>query len=363
MSTGGRRGEIRPDLVLGNGPEPPKYARVFSQASSLRFYTQYQEYKRSTEICNSGQSITRPLLSVTQLLPVSIRRCLSRTYFNGDELEADDLWEALAKHAECWEDDIVDHSIAAAEVARLVRMGNERTATDRVDAAQSRLETYFENPSVERVFRDKTQYKKGPASIISKSLVDGLRPPEFKVKVQHELDMRSGWKDKPDDVFDVVRAAALDWRTVELADKRRSDANGGTAGSAARKSSSRDSRKEKPKSGSGTRASADLAGHVFRMQKTWPCRTQLPSYPFPCQAFVTDRSGWRKHSSGGISWAERAAAAAATVVFSRRTAPADAQHSGPTWVPSFFGRPWLRGGIRFDWVSSAPGSRACCFFR
>ena len=272
MSTGGRRGEIRSDLVLGNGPEPPKYARVFSQASSLRFYTQYQEYKRSTEICNSGQSITRPLLSVTQLLPVSIRRCLSRTYFNGDELEADDLWEALAKHAECWEDDTVDHSIAAAEVARLVRMGNERTATDRVDAAQSRLETYFENPSVERVFRDKTQYKKGPASIISKSLVDGLRPPEFKVKVQHELDMRSGWKDKPDDVFDVVRAAALDWRTVELADKRRSDANGGTAGSAARKSSSRDSRKEKPKSGGGTPASADLVtcfeckkpGHVAR---------------------------------------------------------------------------------------------------
>ena len=144
------------DLILGQGPKAPTYGRVFSQASSLRFYTQYQEYERSMELCNAGQSIQRPVLQLTQLLPKSIRSCLSRTYFNGDELEDDDLWEALAKHAECWEGDEIDPSIAAATVTRLCAMGNERTATDRVDAVQSRLETYFfENPSAERVFRDK----------------------------------------------------------------------------------------------------------------------------------------------------------------------------------------------------------------
>lgn len=138
-------GELRvglSDLILGSGPKPPSYGRVFSQASSLRFYTQYQEYERSMQLCNSGQSIQRPVLKLTQLLPKSIRSCLSRTFFNGDELEDEDLWEALAKHAECWEGDAIDSSIAAAEVVRLSRMGKERTATDRVDAVQSRLETY-----------------------------------------------------------------------------------------------------------------------------------------------------------------------------------------------------------------------------
>ena len=209
------------ELILGQGPKAPTYGRTFSQASSLRFYTQYEEYKRSMELCNSGQSIQRPVLQLTQLLPKSIRSCLSRSFFNGDELEDDDLWEALAKHAECWEGDEIDPSIAAAEVSRLCRMGHEQTATDSVDAVLSRLESYFENPSAERVFRDKGMYKSGPASIISKAFVAGLHPHEFKVKVQHVLDMKTGWKDKPDDVFDVVRAAAVEWRTVELADKRR----------------------------------------------------------------------------------------------------------------------------------------------
>ena len=91
----------------------PEYGRTFSQANSLKFYTSYQEYKRSTALCNSGQSITRPVLTVAQLLRKSIRSCLSRTYFDGSELEETDLLEALAKHAECWTDDVMDLSIAA----------------------------------------------------------------------------------------------------------------------------------------------------------------------------------------------------------------------------------------------------------
>ena len=43
-------GEVRiglNDLILGIGPGAPQYGRVFSQAASLRFYTQYAEYERA----------------------------------------------------------------------------------------------------------------------------------------------------------------------------------------------------------------------------------------------------------------------------------------------------------------------------
>ena len=166
------------DLVLGNGPKPPEYGRTFSRASSLRFYTQYTEYERSMGLCNSGQSIRRPLLTVSQLLRQSIRKCLSRTYFDGTELDEADLREALAKHAECWTDDTLEPSIAPAAVSRMVVMGTETTAVDRIDAVQSRLEQYFENPSAERVFRDSSgAFKEGPAAVFSKAVVASLSPP------------------------------------------------------------------------------------------------------------------------------------------------------------------------------------------
>ena len=90
----GDEGELRAgfaELILGQGPKPPMFGRLFSQASSLR----------NMELCNSEQSIHRPVLKLAQLLPNSIRRCLSRTYFDGDELDYEDLCEALSKHAEC----------------------------------------------------------------------------------------------------------------------------------------------------------------------------------------------------------------------------------------------------------------------
>ena len=210
------------DLILGNGPGAPQYGRVFSQAASLRFYTQYAENERAMELSNNVQSISRPVLSVAQLLRQSIRSCLSRTYFDGTELQEDDSREALAKHAECWTDDSVDPSIAAAEVCRQVTMGSEPTAVDRIYAVHSRLEQYFENPSAKRVFRDTLgAYKNGPAVVISKALVAGLNPPEFKLKVEHQLEMRGAWKDKPQEVFYLVREVAVAWRAVEMADKQR----------------------------------------------------------------------------------------------------------------------------------------------
>ena len=70
------------------------------------------------------------------------------------ELSEADLTRALCVHGECKADSEVDAAKAAAEVKNLLTMGPESTALDRVDAAWSRVETYFDNPSGERAFHD-----------------------------------------------------------------------------------------------------------------------------------------------------------------------------------------------------------------
>ena len=140
------------------------------------------------KLSNNSQSISRPVLSVSQLLRTSNHSCLSRTDFDGTELQDDDLREALAKHAECWTGDSIDPPIAAVEVYRRVTMTSEATAVDRTDAVQSCLEQYFQNPSAENVFRDaRGAFKRGPAAVIIKVFVAGLYSPEFKVKVESKL--------------------------------------------------------------------------------------------------------------------------------------------------------------------------------
>ena len=86
------------------------------------------------ELGNNAQSMSRRELSVSQLQRKSIRSWLSRTYFDGTELQDDDLRETLAKHAACWTGDSIDPSIAAAEECRRVTMGSETTAIDLTDA-------------------------------------------------------------------------------------------------------------------------------------------------------------------------------------------------------------------------------------
>ena len=69
----------------------------------------------------------------------SIRSCLSRTYFDGTELQDDDLRKALATHTVCWTGDSIDPSLAPAEVFRRMTMGSEATAVDRTDAVSAKL--------------------------------------------------------------------------------------------------------------------------------------------------------------------------------------------------------------------------------
>ena len=125
------------------------------------------------------------------------------------------IYARRLRSTECLTDDSVDPSTAAAEVCRRVTMGSEATAVDRIEAVHSRLEQYFEDPSAERVFRDTLGvYERSPAAVISKALVAGLNPPDFKLKVEH---LRGAWKDKPKEVFDLVWEVAVEWRTVEIA--------------------------------------------------------------------------------------------------------------------------------------------------
>jgi len=93
--------------VHGGGPCPPEYEVPFSVRSSCIFYKEYQEYERSIKLSNSEQSVERPLLTLQQLLPESVRMSLAVTLFKGTrgaELAEDDLKEGLAQHGECWTD-------------------------------------------------------------------------------------------------------------------------------------------------------------------------------------------------------------------------------------------------------------------
>ena len=48
-----------------------------------------------------------------------------------------------------------------------------------------------------------------------------MNPPEFKLKVEHQLEMRGAWKDKSREVFGLVREVAVESRTVEMAEMQR----------------------------------------------------------------------------------------------------------------------------------------------
>ena len=79
------------------------------------------------------------------------------------------------------------------------------------------LEQYFENPSAENVLREVGEtFRKGPAAVIR-----GWLAPARAIKVESKLDMKVHQKEKPDEALYLVREVAIEWRTVELANKQR----------------------------------------------------------------------------------------------------------------------------------------------
>ena len=227
------------DFVFGGGIKPPVYERPFSVQSSEKCYKEYVEYERNVKLSNHGQTVQRPLLTLSQLLPASVRWCLADLFFEeqgDDELAESDLRRGLAQHGECWTGAEVHPGTAVAEVERILVMRSEPTAVARIDAAQERLEEYFENPSAARLFREKRKYISGSARIITEALVRGLTPPEFKENVVARLKVSGSWKDDPKKVFALIRAEAITWRVVEKADEqrrsRKKNVSGGNIGAA-----------------------------------------------------------------------------------------------------------------------------------
>ena len=72
---------------------------------------------------------------MSELLQKHIRAYLSRTFFDGSAVEEKKLREALARHAQCWEEDEVDPSDTAAGIKKALVPRSDVTALDRVDAA------------------------------------------------------------------------------------------------------------------------------------------------------------------------------------------------------------------------------------
>eukprot|EP00903_Cladosiphon_okamuranus_P012284 g11520.t1 len=210
-----------------------------------------------------------------QLPRRNIRSSLMRRIFpdhRGEPSEAR-LLEALARHGECGAGNSLDPSVATATVTKLVRMGSENPAENRTDAIIARLKTFFENRSAESVFREPDgSYKRGPARVITRSLVDGLKPAGFKDKGERELDILERWKSNPSLVFEVVLSAATSWRTVEQdakfqkrqADQGKSGAGGvapaGTAAAAKGTPAARGGSQSKPATTQGGRAALPADG-------------------------------------------------------------------------------------------------------
>ena len=194
----------------------------FLELLPRNFFACTQTTSGESNSATRNRQMKRHILSMSELQK-HICACLSRTFFDGSDIEEERLREALAQHAQCWEEDYVDPSAATAGVKKVLVPRLEVTTLDRGEAAWSSLEECFAlNASSERVFRDyRGRFKSGPAHIITAELVAGLNPPEFKTKVATALDMKGCWKRHPNLVYSVPRKAAQGWATVEQAYKLR----------------------------------------------------------------------------------------------------------------------------------------------
>ena len=60
------------------------------------------DYERGVKQSNKEQTVKRHVLSMSELLQKHIRAYLSRTFFDGSDLEEETLRKALAQHAQYW---------------------------------------------------------------------------------------------------------------------------------------------------------------------------------------------------------------------------------------------------------------------
>lgn len=318
------------DLVVGGGITPPRYNGQFNVENSRTLFQEYREYTRAVEISNSGQTVKRPLLKLSQLVPENIRWCLADTYFEdneeGTELTESDLERGLAQHGECWTGSEVHAAEVVDTVKGLLAMRSEPTAVARIDGVRSRMEELFENPSVARIFRnEKRKWHSGPARVVTEAIVRGLKPRAFKKDVEAQLSLQGGWKDDPKAVFAVVRAEALAWRRVERheAEYRRSG------------KSVSDSSKESP--------SSPTQQHDRGEDTCWECG-QHGHRKYECPSRKEKKGGSTQPSVGGGTGTQAASSTG--------------QPQGTRGSAQPKGTPAARGGSQYKPAAAAVAGRA-----
>eukprot|EP00903_Cladosiphon_okamuranus_P017345 g15980.t1 len=336
----GEKKKVRVDYQRGREPVDPE---EFGQKMRIKYG---RDRKKELDDNRTAQSKTGEGTETAQehseehanseLLRRNIRSSLMRRIFPDHRGEPSDarLLEALARHGECGEGDSMDTSVAADAVAKLMRMGSENTAEDRTDAIIARMETFFENRSAESVFRERDgSYKRGPARVITRSLVDGLKPAGFKDKVMRELDILEGWKSDPELLFEVVLSAATAWRTVEhdaKFQKRQADRGKPGAGATATDAQTSSSRQQRRSRG---------------QPKCWTCG-ESGHRSAECTSAGKDGSGTSSNPSRGSGGGASKAAS---------RPPGRQQRQQRASVPQAKGTPAARGGSQSK-PAATPGS-------
>ena len=132
------------DFVFGGRIAAPVYEKPFSEENSCECSKEYREYERNTSLSNTGQTVQRPLLTLGQLLPPSVRECLKDCFFEDAEYDEEfaesDLQGGLAQHGQCWTGSEVRGDTAVAEVENLLAMRSKPTAAACFYATRERLD-------------------------------------------------------------------------------------------------------------------------------------------------------------------------------------------------------------------------------
>ena len=89
------------------------------------FYACTQTTSGESNRTTTNRRMKQHVFSFSELLQKHIRACLSRTFFNGSDIGEEKLREALARHAQCWEEDEANPSVAAAGVKKPWPRGRE----------------------------------------------------------------------------------------------------------------------------------------------------------------------------------------------------------------------------------------------
>ena len=78
--TGDKTDEVKltiTELPRAGSLKVPEYGRKFSEEASRNFYQKYRTYEEAVERSNKGRSLKSVMLTMQELVPTHIQRCVS----------------------------------------------------------------------------------------------------------------------------------------------------------------------------------------------------------------------------------------------------------------------------------------------